>query len=60
MKQEDQERAAFERWFSNEGSNPRAVERNPKGVYRLASADSAWEVWQVRTALSLHPQGDNK
>lgn len=38
------ERAAFEHWFSDEGENPRAVERLGAG-YKLAQAQQAWVVW---------------
>lgn len=40
------EREAFERWFSDNGDNPRAVERSGAG-YKLAQAQSAWVAWMA-------------
>lgn len=45
------ERAAFEHWFSDEGESPKAVERSG-GSYVLMQAESAWNVWLARSALS--------
>lgn len=43
-------REDFEFWFSDEGANPKAIERNSIGDYRLASAMSAWRTWKVCAA----------
>ena len=45
----EQTRADFEHWFSYEGKNPRAVERDGD-MYRLAQAHHGWWVWQAATA----------
>jgi hypothetical protein len=39
-------RSRFEAWYSDGGKWPRAIERSG-GAYKLAQAQSAWEVWQV-------------
>jgi hypothetical protein len=39
-------RQAFEHWYSDEGENPRAVERSGDG-YLLAQAHSSWSAWQA-------------
>jgi hypothetical protein len=46
------ERAAFEHWFSDEGKNPRAVERSDRGYdhYRLAQAETSWTAWRAAWA----------
>lgn len=38
-------RTAFERWYSEDGRYPKAVERDPNGQYVLISAGNAWDVW---------------
>lgn len=43
------ERAAFEWWASDEGENPRAVERSGHG-YELAQIQTYWQAWQARAA----------
>jgi hypothetical protein len=50
MNSEQTEREAFEAWFS-EGKWPKAVERSGDG-YLLAQAQTAWNVWQARSALA--------
>lgn len=45
------ERAAFEAYFSQDGAWPNAVERKGDG-YKLSSAQTAWTVWQARAALT--------
>lgn len=44
----EQERKAFEDWYSDGGESMRAVERGAGGMYRLAQAQEAWRVWQAR------------
>jgi hypothetical protein len=39
-------REAFERWASNDGLWPAAVERSGDG-YRLAQTQSSWVAWQA-------------
>lgn len=51
-KAEKIERPIFERWMSDNGQWPQAVEKDYKGNYKLLSAFSAWKVWQVRAAMS--------
>jgi hypothetical protein len=46
---DDEIRAAFEHWFSDEGQSPAAVERRGGG-YKLAQAQSAWQAWQAASA----------
>lgn len=38
-------RAAFEYWYSDDGKNMQAVERNPLGSYILAQANTCWSAW---------------
>lgn len=51
----EQERAAFEWWASDEGENPRAVERVGE-CYKLAQIQSYWMAWKARAALQSQPQ----
>lgn len=46
-------RLAFERWFSDDGKWPKAVERGAGGCYMLASAQAAWEAWKACTMATL-------
>ena len=46
------ERPIFERWMSDNGQWPEAVEKDYKGNYKLLSVSSAWTVWQARAAMS--------
>jgi hypothetical protein len=52
----EQERAAFEAWFSDGGESPRAIERDSGCGYKLAQAQSAWvawqEAWQARAQMA--------
>lgn len=43
----EQMRAEFEAWFSDDCKSPLAVERNSGGTYKLMQAQSAWIVWQA-------------
>jgi hypothetical protein len=45
-----QEREAFERYMSEGGKWPRAVERKPDGTYALMNAQVRWETWQAAKA----------
>lgn len=50
-------RADFEHSFSDGGAWPPAVERSGEG-YRLASAQAAWQTWQLAWAAAMrraHP-----
>lgn len=38
-------RAEFEKWFSDDGRFPRAVERGADGEYKLMYVRSAWKTW---------------
>lgn len=40
-------RAQFERWFSDDGKSPKAIERDDSGNYKLGSAAWAWTAWQA-------------
>lgn len=42
----DPERAAFERWFGEDGRWPQAIERSGNG-YKLMGAHSAWVAWRA-------------
>ena len=44
---EDQMRAAFEAWFSEGGTYPRAIGRSSEGGYILQSAAGSWIAWQA-------------
>ena len=46
----EQERAAFEWWASDEGESPQAEERVGE-CYKLAQIQSYWMAWQARAAL---------
>jgi hypothetical protein len=46
----ENERKAFEAWYSDEGLFPRSIERNG-GSYILMQAQQAWTAWQARAAL---------
>lgn len=48
----EQERATFERFMSDNGRFPEAVERNSDGSYVLMQAASSWHVWQARAAIA--------
>jgi hypothetical protein len=43
---EEQEREAFENWFSDDWQHPEAVQRDAVG-YKLAVAQNAWTAWQA-------------
>lgn len=51
-KAEKVERHAFEKWMSDNGLWPKAVEKDYQGNYKLLSVSSAWTVWQARAAMS--------
>ena len=53
----DQEREAFEHYFSDGGKSPRSVERGADGKYLLGSAHNAWRVWQASRA-AMAPAGE--
>ncbi len=46
-----EERAAFEKYYSEDGLWPKAIERSHSGGYRLMQAQAAWDIWQVRASL---------
>lgn len=50
------ERQRFERWASDDGEFPRAVEKRG-GEYLLLATQSKWETWQA--ALSSKQEGDD-
>jgi hypothetical protein len=43
-------REKFERWESDNGQWPRAIERDVRGQYRLIQAVNDWRVWQAAIA----------
>ena len=47
----EQEREAFEVWFSHGREFPRAVERSDSS-YKFMPAHRAWGVWRARAALA--------
>lgn len=47
------QRARFERWFSDQGKWPQAVERSGEG-YRLMQAQDAWRTWQAACPEGWH------
>lgn len=44
----DEQRAAFEHWYSDGEPSSRAIERSGDG-YKLMQANGAWRVWQAAT-----------
>lgn len=48
---EAQARQAFERWYSDGGQYPRAIERDRNGAYILAQASNAWATWVACWAI---------
>jgi hypothetical protein len=52
MDNRDPVRAAFEKWFSEDGKFPRATERSDRGEYLLAQAASSWTAWQAAWAAA--------
>lgn len=50
----DKSREQFEKWFSDQGRHPYAIEKS-NGNYILASANSAWQSWQAsRAAIEIN------
>lgn len=50
---DQQERAAFEAWATDNGEYPKAVERDSAGNYRLLKVHTDWIAWQAaRAALA--------
>lgn len=43
-------REAFERWYSDDGASPKAIERNAGGGYKLLQACNAWTAWHAASA----------
>lgn len=43
-------REQFEKWYSDEGATPRAVERDARGAYKYSGAATAWDVWRAAWA----------
>lgn len=43
----DKSSEAFEAWASDNGQNPKAVERNQHGNYKLMQTNSLWMGWQA-------------
>ena len=43
----EQERMAFEKWFSGDNPKCRSIERSGES-YKLMQAAYAWSVWQAR------------
>jgi hypothetical protein len=46
---EKMERDAFEKWLSEDGKWPKAIERDGDS-YKLIQANSSWIAWQARAA----------
>lgn len=40
-------RAAFKKYFSDDGQSPKAIETNGDGGFKLMSAASAWRTWEA-------------
>lgn len=38
-------RESFDKWFSNEGEWPKAIERSERGEYLLSAACVGWKTW---------------
>lgn len=49
-------REAFEKWFSDGGEYPKAIEKNGDD-YKLMTAASAWRTWQAAME-SMQPKTD--
>ncbi len=52
-------RGSFERWMSDDGLFPPAIERSGEG-YRLAQAQSSWEAWQGAAKAFLPSAADKR
>lgn len=46
----DPSRAAFEKWYSNDGENALSLERVKDGRYRFAPTACCWDAWQAAMA----------
>ena len=51
-------RAAFEKWFSEGDIWPGALVRNEDGCYRLMQTQAAWVTWQA--AYAAADKGETK
>lgn len=51
----EKHRAAFERFMSDDGKFPQAIERNANGDYVLMQAASSWHVWQAAVKICQVP-----
>jgi len=49
------DREQFERWASDEGLSPRAIEKDAQGNYKLMQVASDWRVWQAARATPAQP-----
>lgn len=59
---EELDRVAFEHWFSDNGENPKAIER-PGDVYKLMQTQAAWVAWSAavkveRAHSAIGPQSE--
>lgn len=43
----DEMQEQFERWYSDDGAWPKAVEKNANGNYKYIGAASAWDAWRA-------------
>ena len=50
------ERAAFEKWYSNDGAWPQSIERNADGEYTYIPTAVNWNAWKARAALAATPE----
>ena len=51
-------RAAFEKWFSEGDIWPGALVRNEDGCYRLMQTQAAWVTWQAAAKCLTEDKGD--
>jgi Xaa-Pro aminopeptidase len=56
MTTDDKSRAAFEKWMSDDGISPRAVERSSDGYYKLMHTSNSWTAWSAAIAYASAEQ----
>lgn len=57
-KTDEQEREAFDKFMSDDGKFPQAIERDASGNYMLIQAASSWHVWKARAAIQSQDRED--
>ena len=44
---EEELRALFEQWYSDDGKHPKSIERSNNGGYVLMQAATSWTAWEA-------------